>query len=284
MAGPVVAPSGLDGKAHQELTSALARCFILAASALWLVLALLLAGRRLAGALAVPLGVRELLVVGVVQALAATGLRAAWQEWAPPVTRPWIGTFARCAPSAALWITAGTVSLRGAPAVGLAGCWALVIAAEIWNWRSRSSPPASSGLAAEPPGGIEPSRSHRPVVRPWREDQTQDEDENDVFQRLTRARDPEGRDVLYGTLRADLAADQRMVAFHVAFCPPFATTPSVDVEQTSGPDVRIKLGQVLPYGARLDARLVRAPRQPSSVVVGIHVQAADTEPALRRPF
>jgi hypothetical protein len=245
---------------------------------MWLALALLLAGRRLSGAFGAPLNAPELWAVGALQALAATGLRALWKQWALPAADSWTATFARFAPSAALWITAGSVSLRGASAGGLVGCWALVMGAEIWNWKSRSGPPSSSVAAAAPPGFDEPERSRQPVVQSWREDQNQDDDENDVFQRLTRARDSKGRDVLYGTLRADLAADQRTVAMHVAFCPPFATTPHVDVEQTVGPDVRIKLGQVLPYGARLDARLVRPPRQPSSVVVGIHVRAPNTEP------
>jgi hypothetical protein len=177
-----------------------------------------------------------------------------------------------------MWITAAAVSVPGSAAGGIVGCWALVIAAETGHWWLRPRPPAADATVTNPPDKARPRQETRPATPPWQEEPTLDDGEHDVFQRLTRARDPRGQDILYGTLRADLAADQRTVALHVAFCPPFATTPDVDVEQTSGPDVRIKIGQVLPYGARLDARLVRAPRHAGRIVVGIHVREAAADP------
>jgi hypothetical protein len=49
-----------------------------------------------------------------------------------------------------------------------------------------------------------------------------------------------------------LAAGERSASVHLAFCPPFARAPRVELVQSDGPAARIKTVQVLPYGARFD--------------------------------
>ena len=39
------------------------------------------------------------------------------------------------------------------------------------------------------------------------------------------------------------------------FCPPFASVPQLDFEQADGPPARVKLGQLLAYGARFEVKL-----------------------------
>ncbi len=78
----------------------------------------------------------------------------------------------------------------------------------------------------------------------------------DVLQQLIRRRAADGGEILSGWLRVPLAASQRTANVHVAFCPPFPRTPQVAVEQLDGPAARIKKVQVLPYGVRLDLKLV----------------------------
>ena len=65
-------------------------------------------------------------------------------------------------------------------------------------------------------------------------------------------------DTCYGWLRATFEAGQRTESIHVAFCPPFLQTPKMHVEQLDGPTTRIKVAQLLPYGARLELRLAEA--------------------------
>lgn len=80
-------------------------------------------------------------------------------------------------------------------------------------------------------------------------------DDRVVLQRLTRLRDSDGRESLFGSLRADFDPGQRAAQIYVGFCPPFDGTPTIDVEQSDGPPARITVGHVLPHGARIDVRL-----------------------------
>lgn len=114
--------------------------------------------------------------------------------------------------------------------------WAVAIGSELWRWWPRAViepalPERVSG--AEPPP----------------------DDELSVSQQLRRGTTPEGTDVLQGTLHVAFTQDQRQTSVHVAFCPPFRATPQLDFETGDGPDVEVKLGQVLPYGARFELKL-----------------------------
>jgi len=89
----------------------------------------------------------------------------------------------------------------------------------------------------------------------------------DVTQRLVRRRLPDGLEVYQGSLRITFAAGQRTEVLHVAFCPPFETTPQWTASVLEGPALTIKQVQVYPYGARVEVRLNQASRQPTQSVI-----------------
>ncbi len=104
--------------------------------------------------------------------------------------------------------------------------------------------------------------------------------DGNVLQQLVRSRASDGTESLHGWLRVPLAANQRTAAVHVAFCPPFAAAPRVDVEQREGPAARIKPAQVLPYGARFDLKLA----EPTEISTFILLElSAETKPATAPP-
>jgi hypothetical protein len=73
--------------------------------------------------------------------------------------------------------------------------------------------------------------------------------------------------LIYGSLRADFAAHERARAVHVTFCPPLKSMPEFCVEQADGPDARIEVAQLAPYGVRLEVKLDQSPTEDSSIVL-----------------
>jgi len=104
-----------------------------------------------------------------------------------------------------------------------------------------------------------------------------DADLQRVTQRLTRLWNAEQGESIYGTMRASFAPNQRDAVLHVAFCPPFARVPQLDLEQREGPEAQLKVGQLLAYGARIDVRLRRVPPEATSVVVHLSVRELPAE-------
>ena len=93
-----------------------------------------------------------------------------------------------------------------------------------------------------------------------------------VSQQLTRAVGDDGCEILYGLLRGHFAPGQRSLRLHVSFCPPFETVPQVSVDKVEGPELTVRVGQVLPYGARLDLRLKTLDAEPLDVVLELFVR------------
>jgi hypothetical protein len=95
-----------------------------------------------------------------------------------------------------------------------------------------------------------------------------------VTQQLTRSQTADGAEELSGWLRIAFVAGQRTGSLHVAFCPPFAATPQLVVEQLDGPEARMKTAQLMSYGARLDLKLAVAAEEPTSVLVQFSAHTA----------
>jgi hypothetical protein len=57
-----------------------------------------------------------------------------------------------------------------------------------------------------------------------------------------------------GVARLTFQPGERQVDVHLAFCPSFCAAPQLDCHQLSGSKVRIKLVQVMPYGAKLEVQ------------------------------
>ena len=247
----------------------------LAVAALLAAAAVILALRRLSGALQTPLTPVSLLVAGGVLAALACIAHAPARRGRPGTMSGtmyswswWVGNLLV---SLSVLVTAASLSLPGSHWFALFGLWTTFIGQEIWAWR---------GLL---PGGRLPSRpckhgargNGRLAICPTADGESADDMEPaeppaDVLQQLTLRTTAEGGQELSGWLRMPLAAGQRTGSLHVAFCPSFARTPKVEVEAVCGPDCRIKAGQVLPYGVRLDIKLNEPARVEESVLAWLH--------------
>lgn len=244
-----------------------------AGAGLLLCAALLLGLRRVAGALALPLATPALLLVAVLVAAAAIAVRLARRVAGRPQRVDPIAAIV----SVSVVLLGLSVSLPGTSWTGLTLFWLIVGSEEVgawrhgWRrirWKSRPAPIAPVSVPHEPVAQaideVEPRslQAEREDAREAAGDVLAgllvDEEEppaDEVLQQLTRSRTADGSETLAGWLRVAVATGQRSANVHVAFCPPFARTPQVSVEQLDGPETRIKVVQVLPYGVRCDLKL-----------------------------
>lgn len=88
-----------------------------------------------------------------------------------------------------------------------------------------------------------------------------------LFQRMTRTRGPDGVETARGELVVEFEKGQRVAMAHVAFCPPFFQAPTSLLQQGKGPSARLRTGQVLAYGARIEIKL----EQPADGATAISV-------------
>lgn len=88
-----------------------------------------------------------------------------------------------------------------------------------------------------------------------------------VTQHLVRSRTPEGTEEIAGALRVKFAPGQRTDVVHVAFCPPFESTPDFETEAAGTESLSVKSVQVFPYGARLEVQRLSASSAATEAVV-----------------
>jgi len=118
------------------------------------------------------------------------------------------------------------------------------------------APPRPSPPSMRDPPHAEPSAPHFGLPNKAGEEAAAGEEpEEQLVQQLTRAKAADGADVLRGSLYAAFPSGGRAVSIHVAFCPPFEERPRIEFRQTGGPAARIKLAQLLAFGARFDIKL-----------------------------
>jgi hypothetical protein len=228
--------------------------------------ALIIVVRRLAGALENSLRPTALLATGVLLAGSAVLIRVGW--FLPPTH------LLRRLDRAVMAITSLAVVALGAglclpntSAVGLFVLWTLLGAEEIWAWGWHTRRYSSAGILSS--ASLKPtSRKALPC------DLEEGILPEDITQQLTRTLASDGTEELSGWLRMVFAAGQRTGSLHVAFCPPFALTPELEIEQLDGPEARIKTAQLLPYGARLDLKLVAPAIEPATVLVQFSARTA----------
>jgi len=297
MPGRAILRVGSDARPARGLILALAWTLpltLLAAVAL-------LAWRRWAGALVQPPQAAVVLAAGLGAACLGAAVRvgsllASADRW---------GRLAFWLPLPALAVFGWALSVPGASPTVLVALWAVLVIEEATGiaaagWFSRRA--ASRQPVPEPLGPVPDvetlSPSHAPEANPAlsTEESTavaempdsapslQDSNASpvelacpeaasidlqsapDVVQQLTRSQAGD-RDVLSGWLRLEFAPGQRNAAAHVAFCPPFARLPLVEVAQLDGPSGRIKTAQVLPFGVRLEVKLGAVPDSAVQCVV-----------------
>lgn len=259
---PITVPKPVAAEPIDRVLRRFARAAALVLVGLLVVSAIVVTARRLSGAFERPLAPPALAAVGLTLAASAAALR-------------WLGRYAdtRCVPpvraddvlvSVALVVLAAALVLPGADPFALLILWGAVAIEEVWAWRGLFF---SSRLPqSQPPP--------QPVVVPSLDQPTPDESDldvvvpgDDVLQQLTLSLDAEGRQQWQGWLRMPIEPGQRTGALHVAFCPPLAGVPEVDIEQVDGPECRVTVAQALPFGVRLELKLSDAAEEPDRVVL-----------------
>ena len=250
-------PGAADSRQGADIE--LVRCLATVLTILLASSALVLAGRRLAGAFDHPLNPAALAVAGGLLIGVAGAARTVRRDLP-----------ARILLSAAVLAVAAAVTLPGANGVSTAVFWTALAGEECWAWRGLlllCRRPAvreekvlqGAGQSGESPrettgfGDELPSRVATPDA--------------DILQQLTLSRAEDGRQRLSGWLRMPLAAGQRTGNVHVAFCPPFAQAPEIEVRQLAGPACRLKTAQLLAYGTRVEVKLVAAAETAGSVLL-----------------
>lgn len=245
----------------------LAALLITALQSLLLFIALVLIQRRYEGALTASLDGSLLVAASGAVVWLALAIRLAQRRWlcgsAHYQRASWL------APTLAVLITGGALSLPGASVATYVGIWSLIILEESWacgagRWTARQvGPVIIKFIGAKQPSLNAPAVTPLALVTAHDVNDLEATESNhaeeavgeDVTQRLIRTDSNKEGDVLRGQVRATLVAEQRTCHVHVAFCPPFPGVPEIEFQQTEGPPARIKPGQVLPWGLRFDVKL-----------------------------
>lgn len=249
-------------------------CLLLAATAgaVLCVLAVCIVIRRLAGGLQQPLDASNLILTALLLITAASTARLGWRSLGASRNATILVWLYFATITTVVVLVAASISRSESPAWALAVFWLSCVAAETSWWivtlRRHAWRNAVRALANDTDTRVSESHSARPAADLTDSPQLRAE----VTQQLTRARGEHGGELLYGLLRADFQAGERTQTLHVAFCPPLDKLPELTVEQIEGPHLSIKPTQVETFGARLDLRLEKPARGPSSAVVELHVR------------
>ncbi len=265
--------------------------------------ALAVAMRRISGGLIRPLAPAEFVMAVAIAAIAAVGARPSAQS---PDDGQWRRRFVRAIRSdgvrygiatSALILFAAALSLGGSVPAALALACCIIAAEEVFVWRqffqrgtmprgsARISPSDSDASTTEKKTRFGNSQNNRSRARselaaPSGPSLFPPPDvahaSAEMHQQLTRANLADGADRLAGWLQATFEPGERTSTVHVAFCPPFAEPPKVSIRQTSGPATRIKAGQILAHGLRLELKLNFASRASERVLVEFSAESRPT--------
>lgn len=237
-------------------------------------LSLFLLVRRLGGAFQRPLSPPALIVTAIILAAVATTLHLLWLRSAPTSWKRQSASVWLCLPSLALLILGASVSLPGSSTAALVLFWGILLGSEATAYlcvrylgRDTSvvpecftaSPQPAPDLTTDTTGTTGPAAGS-------------DYPPAEVSQQLVRASDASGHESVHALLRGSFAPGQRSLSLHVAFCPPLVRTPEIHARQLEGEVVRIKVAQVMPYGARLDLRLQVFSQRQESVLIELRTQ------------
>jgi hypothetical protein len=216
--------------------------------------AIVIVARRLAGALETPLEPAPLFSAGVLAAMALAAIRIGWLFSPTAAGASRLDWVVMAAASLAAIALAAALCLPETSLPGLFLLWIPLATEELWAWTKRGQ------------NYFSPKKMPTPA----------EINSSDPFllQRLTRSRAADGAEELSGWLRMAFAAGQRTGSLHVAFCPPFDAAPDLEIEQIEGPESRLKTAQLLPYGARIDLKLLSPAEEATSVLVQFSARTA----------
>lgn len=157
-------------------------------------------------------------------------------------------------------VTVGSLAVAGG-VLGGAGLLAMFLVATASALVARQELQALLRLGPAP--SIVSATDNRPLTAT-----TDAADAARVVQQFTRRCDAEGRESIEGTFVAVLERGQRTVQFHLAFCPPLAETPRLEIIQIAGPAARWKIASAWPFAARIEGKLAAPnPSQGTEVTI-----------------
>ena len=265
--------------------------------------------RRLAGALLEPLDAWALAVTAAVLAAAALTIRVLGRGYPSGGVslRPWVAVSILFGPTAALAAAGFSLSLPGTSPAGLATFWGVLAIGELTGlllgrfaagsathlmarvWQSSKALPAMFKSLASGKAVVRRLRfdaAHEPSTRAAEQSPSQPDtcavsqsptfeqaSDGQITQQVVRQQASDGTETMSGRLRASFLPGQRTASVHLAFCPPFANMPTVEVKQIDGPPGRIKTVQLLPYGARFDLKLSEDAAEPLAVLLQFSARA-----------
>ncbi len=91
--------------------------------------------------------------------------------------------------------------------------------------------------------------------------------------------DSAGGDAWRGRVLVRLARGRRAASAHVAFCPPFAETPTIRIKARPRAGMEVAVGQVLPHGVRFDVKLSANAARTLAVPIEFHASGQGIEPS-----
>ncbi len=232
-------------------------------------LAFVLLLRRLGGALVNPLSGGGFLLMalaiesaiilyrcvdsGTEYSVRSTRYFSRWPRSVPPHL-----IFSLIAPGLAALATLGSLTIPGTPAWALLLAWLLVISAEAIQWPFHFRP---DWLIVHWPPRL------RQLAATVAEDEEPDVPRG-LVQQLTRTLEGD-RESIHALAKAEILANDRFAAVHIAFCPPLAGPPQLSAHaiDTDGAEVRITQAEV--FGVRLEVRFTSTKPTPRKVMIEI---------------
>ncbi len=262
----------------------LVRLVLLATAGFVLVLSGVFLARRLVGAFGQPLPSETLIVLGAVMTTLVAAVRLAWRRVSGSNVIPGRreGLLLDGTLCLGVFCLAASLSVRGTEVAPLVVFWCLLVAGELIGWstyyrriaghirargrnrrRHEHTPSTSDGPARELTAAINGTRGLEEPA----EDDGFELLSPSVSQRITRGREENGVEAVFGVVRCDFAVGQRQQNLHISFCPPLERIPELTTDQIDGPMVKIKPSMIEVFGAGLEVKLPAPCSEPMSVQV-----------------
>jgi len=264
----------------------LARLVLIAAAGCLLLLSGIFLLRRLAGAFGHALAPEALIVLAAMVTAVVAGIRGTWRRLSRPNTmsphgRTLLLDGTLCL---AVFCLAASMSVRGTETVSLVFFWCIFVAGEFVGWApyyrrlvrlSRARGGRDTRQREDVPTTNDETARELSAAAIHEGSMLEEPDEDDGFellssnvsQRITRGRDENGVEAVFGVVRCDFAMGQRHQNLHIAFCPPLERAPELTTDQIDGPMAKIKPSMVEVFGAGLEVKLPAPCSEPTSVQI-----------------
>jgi hypothetical protein len=266
-------------------TARLIRVVVMFAAVLLLMTAGWLLVRRVGGALQEPLsGAAQVLLGSLLSSmlLAAGPIERRTAAGTSPGRDSWPLLACMLISMAAVMLGAA-ITLPGSSVLASSAFWLLILAGAVPAWLRFALLPRFErrDLEQEPCDAVARLSGSREAVLPWdvegcasaecEVDEDEDSEQqllpDDVLQRVVRARDQGGSEIVYGTVRCRFVDGQRQQSIHLAFCPPLQTLAHFATDQVSGPTVQIKTVVAETFGVGIEAKLTSPSKGPTEVQI-----------------